>query len=473
MISRRDFLKRASTATFALSGFNTRAYGRAEALGPLAATALPTTDRVLVIVQLDGGNDGLNTLINYENDAYYRARPVLQIPKNEVLPLSDTLGLHPDLKGFHRGFSEGTMMGIQGVGYPNPDRSHFRATDIWLTASDADEYLATGWLGRYLEKQTPDFPNTLPEHPLAIDIGPVISLSLLGRNGSLGIALRNPQQFYNLVDNGNKILGENAPPPTPAGFELDFVRQINAESLQYASEVQAASEAGLNQASYPSGTLSEQLALIARLIHGGLKTRVYLVSQKGYDTHANQLVRHSALLTELDEAVTAFQTDLTMLGLSDRVLGMTISEFGRRVRENGSVGTDHGTSAPMFLFGTSLRGGLVGPDQDFDTLDTRGDFIHSYDFRKLYGSVLSQWFGVPRTVIETVLPSARSRIRLIRDPELEPADFNSDGDVNFDDFLEFARFFGSTEAKYDLDGDGRVGFNDFLKFVDLFGKARA
>ena len=474
MINRRDFLKTASrgTAGFTLGGFLARAYGSAEAIGPLAASALPETDRILVLIQLDGGNDGLNTLVNYEHDAYYRARPTLNVPKAQVLPINDTLGLHPELKGFKELYEEGLMTAVRGVGYPNPNRSHFRSTDIWMTASDADEYLTHGWLGRYLESDLPDFQENLPEQPLAVDIGPVLSLALLGKNGAMGIALRNPRQFFNLVDQGNKIIDKNST-PTPAGYELDFIRQVNFESLRYSHQVRKAANRGKNKATYPSTTLASRLSMVARLISGDLRSRVYLVSQRGYDTHANQLTRHTNLLQELDGAVTAFQRDLQQLGLQDRVLGLTVSEFGRRVKENGSAGTDHGTAAPLFLFGSSTVGGIHGAEPNFDKVDRRGDFFHTYDFRQVYASVLSQWFGVPKEVVRLVFPMNPQLLPLIRStPALEAVDFTGDGKLDFDDFIAFARGFGEGDLKYDLDGDGKVGFSDFLAFAQAYGAFR-
>lgn len=475
MISRRNFLKKTATtgaATFALGGFLARAYGRAEAIGPLAASALPETDRVLVLVQLDGGNDGLNTLVNYENDAYYTARPTLNIPKNRVLRINETLGFHPELKDLKNLYDEGLLTAIQGIGYPNPDRSHFRSTDIWLSASDSDEYLSTGWLGRYLETQFPEFPDKIPEHPLAVDIGPVVSLSLLGKNGALGIALRNPGTFFNLVDQGNKIIDKNKI-PTPAGYELEFIRQVNFESLQYASQVKEAAKKGKNKVTYPGTGLGSRLSLVSRLIHGGLRSRVYLVSQRGYDTHANQLARHTALLRELNDAVAAFQNDMERLGLQDRVLGLTISEFGRRVKENGSAGTDHGTAAPLFVFGPAVKGGILGAGPNFNNLDNRGDFFHDYDFRQIYASILNQWFGVSRDIVRLVFPMDPAFLPLLHTvPYLETADFNRDGKVDFDDFVAFARGFGKSDPTFDLDGDGRVGFSDFVAFARAFGTRR-
>lgn len=469
-MNRRTFLKRAtqSSAGFALGGFLARAYGTASAVGPLAATALSQTDRVLVIIRLDGGNDGLNTLVNFEDPAYYKARPMVHIKKEDALKLTDTQGLHPRLTGFKELHDEGKLLALQGVGYPNPNRSHFRATDIWMTASDTDEYLTHGWLGRYLETQTPGFPETLPEHPLAVDIGPVLSLSLLGQNGAMGIALNNPKQFVRLVEQGNQIIDDGTI-PTPAGFELDFVRRVNFESLQYSQQVKGAAEAGANKITYPDSSLSDQLSLVARLVAGGLKSKIFLVSQRGYDTHANQINRHNTLMDDLNQAVTAFTQDLTQLGLQDRVMGMTLSEFGRRVKENGSTGTDHGTTAPMFFFGPQLNAGVYGKAPNFDNLDRRGDFFHEFHFRQAYASVLNQWFGVSDETLKLVFPSNPSSLPLIRiTPTLDKVDFTGDGKLDFSDFIDFVQSYGTDSAKHDIDGDGTVGFSDFLTFADAF-----
>ncbi|MBT3601542.1 MAG: DUF1501 domain-containing protein [Candidatus Latescibacteria bacterium] len=469
-MNRRKFLKRVSqsSAGFALGGFLTRAYGTANAVGPLAATALSQTDRILVIIRLDGGNDGLNTLVNFEDPAYYKARPTVNIKKEAALKLTDTQGLHPALTGFKELHDEGKMLALQGVGYPNPNRSHFRSTDIWMTASDTDEYLSHGWLGRYLESQTPGFPETLPEHPLAVDIGPVLSLSLLGQNGAMGIALNNPKQFVRLVEQGNQII-DDGKIPTPAGFELDFIRRVNFESLQYSKQVKGAAEVGANKIAYPDSSLSDQLALVARLVAGGLQSKIFLVSQRGYDTHANQLYRQNTLMTELNDAVTAFTQDLNALGLQDRVMGMTLSEFGRRIKENGSSGTDHGTTAPMFFFGPQLNAGIYGAAPDLDNPDSRGDFVYDVHFRQAYASVLNQWFGISDEALKLVFPANPNTLPLIRvTPSLDKVDFTGDGKLDFTDFISFAQSFGSNNPKFDLDGDGTVGFSDFLTFADAF-----
>lgn len=476
-MQRRDFFRRmfaAGTGVFTVWGFPMRAYGRASNLGVLSAAAdAPPTGRVLVMIQLQGGNDGLNTLIPYADDAYYKARPTLGVPKAELLPIRDTLGLHSSLAPLRPLYEEGRLRIIQGVGYANPDRSHFRSTDIWLTGSNADEYLSTGWLGRYLDYQFPNFHDDQEGDPLAIHISPVLSLALQGKTGGTGIALQDPVQFFNLVNQGNKII-DNGAPPTPAGYELQFVRKINAESLLYSKQVKTAADRGKNAVTYPSGSLAGQLALVARLIAGGLQTRIYIVSQGGYDTHATQPARHAQLLGELAKDIAAFEEDLKKLGVSQRVVGMTISEFGRRVKENGSQGTDHGTSAPLFVFGDQVRGGILGPNPDFGRLDGAGDFIYTYDFRQVYASLLQQWFEAPNEGLMAVFPKGMTALPLIQFAQGADlvGDFDNSGAVDFDDFFAFAQAFGSTNPAFDLDRSGKVDFNDFFVFADNFGRRR-
>jgi uncharacterized protein (DUF1501 family) len=474
---RRDFFKRtlaAGAGLITVGGFSMRAYGRAADIGVLSAAAdAPPNDRVLVVVQLQGGNDGLNTVVPHADDAYYKARPTLGLKQAGLTPISDTLGLHASLAPLKPVYDSGRLAIVQGVGYANPDRSHFRSTDIWLTGSNADEVLTTGWLGRYVDYQFPNFHDDTTRDPLAIHISSVLSLSLQGKSGGAGIALQDPVQFFNLVNRGNQIIGTGAP-PTPAGHELQFVRGINAESLQYSKQVKAAADRGKNAAQYPSGSLAGQLALVARLVAGGLKTRIYIVSQGGYDTHATQGDRHAQLLGELGKDIAAFQDDLQKLGVSNRVVGMTISEFGRRVAENGSQGTDHGTSAPLFLFGDRVRGGVLGPNPNFTRLDPVGDLVHTYDFRQVYASVLRQWFEVSDAGLSAVFPRSLALLPLVQAAQGAAlmGDFNSDGKVDFDDFFAFAQAFGSADSVYDLDKSGKVDFNDFFIFSDNFGRRR-
>ena len=323
--------------------------------------------------------------------------------------INDDLGWHPSRAGFRDVFDAGNLAIVQGVTYPNPDRSHFRGTDIWLTATDADVFKSTGWMGRYLESLAPGYPATLPEHTLAIQIGSALSLGLLGSQGGVGITFRDPEEFYRLANTGavDEVpagdIGD-----TPAGREIDFMRNVARAANVYAKVVKQAADKGKNTVSYPNSDLGSKLKVVSQLISGGLSSRVYLLSWAGFnfDTHANQggtAGVHANLLRELSEAVTAFLADMKAQGHDDRIAGMTFSEFGRRVMENGSQGTDHGTAAPLFVFGKHVNGGVYGAHPSLTELDDIGDMLMRYDYRDVYASVLLQWLGAPSTLAQTVL----------------------------------------------------------------------
>lgn len=390
---------------------------------------LPDDGRVLVLVQLAGGNDGLNTVIPYQNDLYYSNRPRLAIDRNTILPLDSDTGLHPSLAPIKSLYDAGNVAIVQGVGYPNPNRSHFKSTDIWLTASNANDLQDTGWLGRYFDVVCPPDENgqvtcgTLG--PPAIQIGLTSSLALLGKNPR-GIALQDPLAFYNLVAHLGDPHGGNqtVEPKTAAERELFFLRETAASAFEYAGDILQAFDKAGNTVAYPDESLAAQLAIVARLIAGGLSTRVYIVSIKGFDTHANQPGTHNSLLAAVARAIAAFQADLANLGLADRVLGVCFSEFGRRVRENGSLGTDHGTAAPMLLFGRPANGGLYGAPPDLADLDN-GDLKHQFDFRQVYASLLEQWLG---TTSSTILGANFGQITLVQQTTAAPQSTNHPAD---------------------------------------------
>ncbi|MCS7000771.1 MAG: DUF1501 domain-containing protein [Bacteroidota bacterium] len=415
-MKRREFLHR-STAGLALATLGTAFGGvrlRALAASPTLSAWQRLTggsDRVFVLIQLTGGNDGLNTIIPIENPLYYQARPTLAIPKNQTLPLTPTLGWHPALRYFRDLYNEGRLSIVQNVTYPNPDRSHFRGTDIWLTATDSDVFKSSGWVGRFLETLAPEFPDRLPDEPLAVQIGTTLSLSLQGNRGSLGITFRDPETFYSLVDQQDSSTLYDSAPNTFGGTELEFIRTVERSSQLYSQAVKrAADRQKTNTVTYPANNqLAQSLRIVARLIAGGLSTKFYLVSVGGnvYDTHINQGALtgiHPQLLQELAEAVKLFLDDCRGLGIADRVAGMTFSEFGRRVMENGSRGTDHGTAAPLFVFGEKIIGGqLLGRDPDLANLDSRGDLLMEFDYRQVYAAALLQWFGAPMNTLQSVL----------------------------------------------------------------------
>ncbi|MCS7155690.1 MAG: DUF1501 domain-containing protein [Bacteroidota bacterium] len=401
-MDRRTFLRKAGAGAIALP----IAFGDLPVFAfryhpLLAALGLLDTDRVLVLVQLNGGNDGLNTIVPYEDDLYYQMRPTLAIRRNQVLPLGSGLGFHSALEPLRAIWDEGDLAIVQSVGYPNPNLSHFRSTDIWLTGSDGNTVLQTGWLGRYLGQEYPDFPQVLPSEPLAIQIGAGASLAFHGPNGEMVTSLSSPDEFYQIVGEGSIV--RPATPDTPAGRELEFLYTLYAGTYQYASVIKRAADRAQNRSSYDSSALARSLAIVARLIAGGLGTRLYLVQQGGYDTHAAQANTHTGLLRTLAAAIRAFYEDLRALGLADRVLLMTFSEFGRRPRENGSAGTDHGTAAPMFLVGRPVRGGILGPRPDLRRLDNTGNLFYHIDFRQVYSTLLGDWFGLRPELLERIL----------------------------------------------------------------------
>jgi uncharacterized protein (DUF1501 family) len=350
-----------------------------------------------------------------------------------VLRLTDITGLHPAMTGMQTLYDHGKLCVVQGVSYPSPNLSHFRATDIWLTASDAGQVLSSGWLGRYLTNEWPGYPSGYPNQdmpdPPAIQIGSVVSLGFQGPSQSTAITIQDPNTFYQLVS-GSSSGGQDETPPTAAGLELSFIRQVAAQSISFASRVKAAADKAQNRSTlYPAAgqnSLADQLKIVARLIAGGLKTRIYLVNLGGFDTHSNQVVAtdpttgvHATLLGKLAAAVQAFTDDLEILGCDHRVIGMTFSEFGRRVASNASLGTDHGTTAPVFLFGTMVQPGVMGSNPNLSDL-SGGNLKVQTDFRTVYAAILSQWFGADQAGMDAVLLKNFQALNLIQVPRRLP-----------------------------------------------------
>lgn len=422
-MNRRDFLHWliksgfASSLPFSIQGVPMQAFARSPYFNAFAEAGY-NSGRVLVLIQMFGGNDGLNTLVPYADDIYYQRRPTIAISSSNVLrlPQSQTpqpLGFHPQLSELYNLYNDGKVCLVQGVGYENPNRSHFKSTDIWMTGSEAVSVQETGWLGRFLQMEYPGFPDELPSDPLAVQIGSSLALALQSETGGMGIALQDPEEFYALVNAGQDPPEGELDPQTPAQYELEFVRHIHREAKQYAGQVRDAAIRADNTVDYPSFSIARQLQIVARLIAGGLQTGVYLVGYSGFDTHSNQASRHETLLRYLSQSVHAFQQDLQSLGVADRVITMTFSEFGRRLKENGSDGTDHGTAAPMFLIGNNVGAGIVGSNPNLSNLDRTGDFIYDYDFRQVYTSVLSQWFEVSQEHLDLLFEDTYSEIPVI------------------------------------------------------------
>lgn len=419
MMKRRDFIKSVPLAALpvVLSGISMRSLAVSPLLSALAASAA-VNDHVLVIIQIVGGNDGLNTLIPLDQySALSTARNNILIPSVQVLPLNGTsaTGLHPSMTGMQQMYNNGYLKIIQAVGYPNPSFSHFQATDIWITAEDSGQNLATGWMGRYLDYEYPGFPTGYPNStttdPLAIEIGTSLSPVFQGPSAGMAMAVTDPSSIYNLA---NGI--QSTAPATPAGTELTYIRQVSQQTNQYAGVLATAYNAGTTSASlYPSGSkLGASLQAVAKLISGGLKTKVYMVSTSNdgsFDTHHAQVVNgatatgtHADLLQNLSDCIKAFHDDLRASSNADRVVGMTFSEFGRRIISNASVGTDHGAAAPMFIFGNKVQSGILGTNPQIPASAGVNDNVPmQYDFRSVYASLLQDWFCVPKPDIDSTI----------------------------------------------------------------------
>jgi uncharacterized protein (DUF1501 family) len=401
-MDRRKFLRHlglltgAGTVSMTLGDIPLKAFAR-----PLF-NATAADGKVIVLVQLGGGNDGLNTVVPYQDSNYHNARPSIRIRENDVLRLSNSIGLHPSLDPFKSLYDEGQLAVVQNVGYPNPNRSHFRSTDIWLSASDSNEYIEDGWVGRFLAKAFPEPETYNTSHPMAIQIGASQSMLLQCTcQGQMGISFEDPNQFYQLI---NGSTADNDPPPnTIAGEQLRYVKQIAAQSIQYAQVIKDVADTVENKVQYPNSSLGRQLAIVAELIAGGLETPVYLTSVGGFDTHSNQSGSHANLLQNLANSVSAFMQDLKLLGVADRVVVMTFSEFGRRVEQNGSAGTDHGTAAPLFVIGQNVKSGIVGNNPNLEDLDNNGDLKYEFDFRQVYATLLQDQLGMSADKMGEVL----------------------------------------------------------------------
>lgn len=367
-------------------------------------------DRVLVLIQLNGGNDGINCVIPIDQYSELSAlRSNIMIPENRALQIEDTVSLHPSMNLLRNMYIDGKMGIIQGVGYPDQDRSHFRSTDIWTSGSGATEYETTGWLGRHFNVDHPDYPEGYPnsEHsaPFALTMGSLVSETCQGPLINFSLALNDPFALTPLTEAEANNLPDNN-----YGKELRFLIDAIAQTNAYAVITDAVNH-GTNQSEYPaSNRLAGQLKNVALLISGGLKTKVYIVSLGGFDTHSRQVDGdptqgdHATVLLQLSEAVNAFQQDLEASGYHEKVLMMTFSEFGRQIRSNDSRGTDHGNAAPLFLFGNCVKPGILGdnPQLVVDSAPQEGVAMQ-YDFRSVYATVLKDWLGVDQNTIFEIL----------------------------------------------------------------------
>ena len=403
--NRRSFIQAlglAGAGSIMLGGTNVSA----SAPSPLSvALSQSENDNILVIIRLKGGNDGLNTIVPlYDYDTYANLRPTIRHQENELLSLSPDFAIPNYMNALESVWGEGNMKVIHGVGYPDQSLSHFRSSDIWAS-TDAINDEQTGWWGRYFEDLYPDYLINPPEIPPAIQIGSIGNLIFEGTNSNYAFSVTDPEQLANLAQTGGMHDVVNLP-ECVYGDKLLFLRAATNTTYTYAEVINDAYMASSNQATYLQDDLSEQLAIIARMIKGGLGTKVYMVSLDGFDTHANQVDKQRELHENLASGIKNFYEDLATAGYDDKVLGMTISEFGRRPYENGSNGTDHGSASPTFLFGAGLNGsGFEGahPDINASAWDNNNNLVPSTDFRDVYASVLTDWFCLDPSVVNTIL----------------------------------------------------------------------
>lgn len=387
MIIRREFLQMGSLATASLlvPRFLKAFDGKA---------VVPKGNRVLVILQLSGGNDGLNTVIPTYNDIYYKERPRLGIEKTKALALTDEAGLHPSLTALKGLYDEGELAILNSVGYPNPDRSHFRSMDIWHSASDSRDYWNNGWVGRYLDAQC----SGCDKPTYALELDDMLSLALKGEQVN-AIAMRDPRRLYGTANERffREVMKQHV--DEPGEQPVDYLYKTMATTLSSADYIFQQSKMSPTKGVYPQTQLGTDLKTIASLIYSDINTKVYYLSLGSFDTHVNQQFTQQRLFTEMNDAIGAFTKDLKANGRFDDVMLMTFSEFGRRVSQNASGGTDHGTANSMFFLGGGLKEkGLINSLPDLSDLD-EGDLKYKVDFKSVYATVLNKWLGADDTAI--------------------------------------------------------------------------
>jgi uncharacterized protein (DUF1501 family) len=378
-IKRKEFLQIGSlaTASFMVPKF-LKAFER--------PAMVPPGNKVLVVLQLSGGNDGLNTVIPVSNDLYYKARPKLGIAKNSALLLTDEVGLNPALTGFKELYDDGSLGILNSVGYPNPDRSHFRSMDIWHSASDSNQYVNTGWLGRYLDAQCAgcDKPTQ------ALEVDDVLSLAMKGEQVK-GLAMKDPRRLFNTAN--EKYFKDIAANHTDEAGEqpVDYLYKTMAATLSSADYIFKQSRLHPSSTEYPKTETGNSLKTIASLIFSDINTKVYYLSLGSFDTHVAQDGQQKRLFTEMNDAIKAFVKDLKANNRFQDVMLMTFSEFGRRVSQNASGGTDHGTANNMFFISGGLQQkGVLNPLPDLADLQ-EGDLKHKVDFKNVYATLLNKW----------------------------------------------------------------------------------
>ena len=387
-MNRRDFLKHSALATagtMLIPHFlKAHQYNLSERNG-----------KVLVVIQLSGGNDGLNTVIPYQNDIYYKQRPSLAVEKMNVLSLNDEIGLNPALEALRGLYDDGRVRIINNVGYPNPDRSHFRSMDIWQTGSEANEYLSSGWLGRYLDAACSGCAGT-PHKILEID--DTLSLAMKGKNIN-GLALLDPKKLYNQTRSGMVESLAKTSQASDGHDPVSYLYKTLADTRSSADYLYQKEKIQASSTEFPNNELGKSLKTISQLITSGIDSTIYYVSLSGFDTHVGQRGQQDRLLRIYSEAVAAFISDLKKQGQLDRTMVLTFSEFGRRVKQNGSGGTDHGTANNLFLIGGPARNSVVYNEAPNLTNLDGGDLRYSIDFRDVYTSLLRDWLDADAKLI--------------------------------------------------------------------------
>ncbi len=402
--SRRSFMQALGLVgggTMMLGGTNLTASIPSKLTTALASA--DNNDRVLLLIRLKGGNDGLNTIVPlYDYDFYASNRPTIRHQESDLYQLSSDIGIPPSLESLQALWGEGAMKVVHGVGYPDQNLSHFRSSDIWASGVN-NTVENTGILGRYYEDLYPDFIVNPPSTPTAIQIGSQGNLIFDGTESNYAFSVANPQQLANIAENGvlHDVLDV---PECTYGDQLEFMRGITNTTFTYAGLINEAYESASNDVDYGDERLAKQLAIVARMIKGGLGTKVYLVTLGGFDTHANQVNDHDQLMTDLSTSVSNFFTDLEASGMQNNVVAMTFSEFGRRIEENGSNGTDHGAASPVMLFGPALEGnGFIGTHPDLSEPDQVGNLQYGTDFRSIYTTVMKEWLCIDGDLVDQVM----------------------------------------------------------------------
>ncbi|TNE53903.1 MAG: DUF1501 domain-containing protein [Bacteroidetes bacterium] len=428
---RRNFLKIAGVSSFAVNGHTMRPFSNSK-IARVMADCEEVEDRIMVLIQLKGGNDGVNTIVPIaQYDTYADLRPVIKIPDSgpeqfikldTSVPSADQVGLHPVMTGLKALYDKGWLNIVQGVGYENLNQSHFKSTDIWLSGGDGTpdhSKVRSGWMGRALNAMYPDVMGTpIPDmlYPLGIQIGdPYPSLGFhteTEHQNSINLYGQDPDGFYSLVQTIGGAPLANIP-DSDYGDELRFIMGVEDSVDQYSQYITQAFNAGANAITdYPQNGLSDQLKTVARLVKGGCKTKIYLCSMGGYDTHGSQIPpegdiskgRHADLLRNLSDSLKTFYDDLEGMDLADKIVSCTFSEFGRCARENGSAGTDHGTLAPMFILGKALSGGIHGTNVDLSNLAGDNQLQgQQFDYRQVFTTLLQDWLGASNYVLEQTM----------------------------------------------------------------------